>query len=1839
MKIFTPSGLFGRAASFTQNRRSAKARHKRPFAARLRFDALEDRVVLATFTVNTLADTVDINPAVTSLRDAITDANSQAGDDIINFSITGTINLTGALPDLSSNIQIEGPGAASLMVRRDTGGDYRIFAVVGGPTVVLDGLTISNGLDSTNGGGGIYNDGTLTVSNSTVSGNSASSGGGIENYGTLTVDSSTLSGNSASASDAGGGIFNWGTLTVQNSTLSGNSAGGVPGSNGWGGGILNSNTLTVDSSTLSGNSASYEGGGIFNRAGSAIVRNSTLSNNSGGYDGGGILNIATLTVDNSTFSGNSAAFGAGISNNVGLCCQSATATVDNSTFSGNSASNSGGGIVNGGGGTLTVDSSTFSGNSASFGGGIANGWSGNPGTATVQNSTLSGNSAGYGGGIVNYGTLTVDSSTLSGNLSGYNAGGGIYSDSSGTSTLNNTVVAANHDDRYGYPDDIDGTVASSSSHNLIGVDTNLSGISNGSNGNQIGTAAAPINPMLGSLQDNGGPTETMALLPGSPAIDAGDNTLIPAGVTTDQRGTGYARIENGTVDIGAFEVQSFATTTALTSAANPSIFGQPVAFTATVSSAAGTPDGTVEYLDGSLLLGSESLVAGVAQFATSSLTAGDHQITALYDGDTAFVSSSAVLTQTVNKANPVATWSAPAAITYGTPLSATQLDALASVPGSFQYTPGMGTILHAGPGQALSALFTPADTADYNSASAAVTIDVNKANTSTMVATSGSPSVHGQAVTFTATVSVVSPGSTAVAFPAGSVTFYDNGTSIGTGTLSVAGGQDVANYTTSALSTATHPITAAFTTGDGNFNASPVSAAVTQVVNKDSTTTTASALPSSANLGQTVTFTAMVSANAPGSGMPTGTVDFLDTTTSTDLTPGGVALASGTATLSTTTLASGPHTIDAIYSGDGNFLSSSVYTGTVTIGQSIIVLDPSAGGALTLAGNATIKIPGGVFVNSSSSTALSASGNAQIKATVIDVHGGVQKSGNASFSPAPTTGAAITPDPYASLASPSTSGMINYGSESLSGNATATIKPGIYSQISVAGNASLTLSSGIYIIEGDGLSVSGNASVTGSGITIFNAGSKYPTTGGTYGTITLSGNGSYNLSPPTSGTYAGIVIFQSRDNSKALTLSGNASGMTGTIYAPAAQLAESGNSQLNASVDVDTLTISGNGVANGLTLGAPTGTVAYTPAQIRAAYGINALALDGTGQTIAIVDAYDDPSINQALDAFDSQFGLTSSGPTLYSQYGPASSFLTVLNQNGQATSLPGTDPNGPGTDNWEVEESLDVEWAHAIAPGAQIILVEANSQSLSDLMAGVATAAGQPGVSVVSMSWGFPEGQAVLASDEATYDRVFTTPGVTFVASTGDYGAADPEYPAYSPHVVAVGGTSLALNANGSYNIETGWGYDSNSLGTFIGSGGGISLYEPEPAYQHGVQSTGGRSTPDVSLVADPATGAWIADPYNLDPSNPFEVVGGTSLSAPAWAGLLALVNQGRAAAGKSPLNSSSPTETQQALYMLPQSDYNVIAGGTNGYSAGAGYNLVTGLGTPVANLLVPDLVGYQGPSTTYAGPAVGALQHANLVNTGAVASGPIDVFSVFDSLTVASNGLGDAQGQVSSTDLSSPMNQMLVPAAAGRFTASPLIAAGFVFGPVSNLSPAGLMPLPVARVTIAPASPVLMARQPASSPAQPVVNTPTISEHFFLPQPTDHDSESVPFLTRLRSGRVPDSVLDELASERVGRTEDGGRVGRAEGGGERAEETGDRDFLRPPFSALRPPGVVAGPALLTGPMPQQDPPRQSAEPKAFLTDILLAAGFCSFGAATSAARNRRAGSQWKKWSVVSGR
>jgi hypothetical protein len=260
-------------------------------------------------------------------------------------------------------------------------------------------------------------------------------------------------------------------------------------------------------------------------------------------------------------------------------------------------------------------------------------------------------------------------------------------------------------------------------------------------------------------------------------------------------------------------------------------------------------------------------------------------------------------------------------------------------------------------------------------------------------------------------------------------------------------------------------------------------------------------------------------------------------------------------------------------------------TGTTTVpivvAPSIFVLNPTASGALTVSGNASINVPGEIVVASTSTSAISAAGNAQITASAIDVLGGFQKTGSATLSPAPTTGVSVA-DPLGTLATPCPSGLTNYGSMSFT-TGSHTICPGIYSQIKVSGNASLTLSAGsggspgTYIIEGGGLTVTGGASLTGQNVFIYNTGSNYPGSGGNFGGITLSGSGTFALVAPTSGPDAGVVIFQSRANTRALSFSANAlAGMSGIIYAPNALFSFSGNSQLQAALDVGMLNLSGN---------------------------------------------------------------------------------------------------------------------------------------------------------------------------------------------------------------------------------------------------------------------------------------------------------------------------------------------------------------------------------------------------------------------------------------------------------------------------------------------------------------------------------------------------------------------------------------------------------------------------------------------------------------------------------------
>jgi hypothetical protein len=502
-------------------RRPARQRPR----ARPSLEALEDRALLSTFVVDRLTDTGAGEGLAGDLRYCLGQANANPGDDAITFSVSGTINLAGALPSLSSNIDLQGPRATSLTVRRDTGGSYRIFTVDSGATAVLSGLTITNGSVSDRGGG-IYNSGTLTLNNATVSGNSAGFGGSFGG-GTYT---------------AGGGIYNSGTLTLNNATVSDNAAETYAyGGQAFGGGIYNSynSTLTLNNSIVSGNTAiSYNGdssaytigGGIYS-FGTLTLTNSTVSGNYSTV-GGGIGNDGTLTLTNSTVSGNSASY----YGYVGGIYNSGTLTLNNATVSGNSAGN-GGGIRNYEG-TVTLNNTTISGNSTTGGGGIFN----YAGTVTLNNATVSGNSVGLyygglGGGISNGygGTLTLNNATVSGNSATY--GGGIYD--GGTLTARNTILAGNTATT---GPDLWGSLGSLG-HNLIGNTSGGSGFH--------ATDLLNVNPLLGPLQDNGSPTFTHALLAGSPALNAGDPAQL--GVA-DQRGV----LRRGGVNIGAYQASASA---------------------------------------------------------------------------------------------------------------------------------------------------------------------------------------------------------------------------------------------------------------------------------------------------------------------------------------------------------------------------------------------------------------------------------------------------------------------------------------------------------------------------------------------------------------------------------------------------------------------------------------------------------------------------------------------------------------------------------------------------------------------------------------------------------------------------------------------------------------------------------------------------------------------------------------------------------------------------------------------------------------------------------------------------------------------------------------------------------------------------------------------------------------------------------------------------------------------------------------------------------------------------------------------------------------------------------
>jgi hypothetical protein len=269
---------------------------------------------------------------------------------------------------------------------------------------------------------------------------------------------------------------------------------------------------------------------------------------------------------------------------------------------------------------------------------------------------------------------------------------------------------------------------------------------------------------------------------------------------------------------------------------------------------------------------------------------------------------------------------------------------------------------------------------------------------------------------------------------------------------------------------------------------------------------------------------------------------------------------------------------------------SVIVSSTATVQPSIIVLNPSAAGALSLQGSSSLTIAGAVVVDSNSPTALSVGGSAQISAGSILVVGGVSASPGA-LNVTPATGVSPVADPLAGLAVPgtgTTQNAVNLTSGSL------TINPGVYAQISVSGNGTtLSMNPGVYIIKGGGFTVSNSANVSGAGVVIYNAGSKFPAAGGTFGAVSLGSSGTVSLSAPTSGPYTGVLIFQARDNSATLSLNAQSEvGLNGVIYAQAALLSLGAGSLLHSPVIVNTLSVSGHGgsplTAAGFTL-APDG--------------------------------------------------------------------------------------------------------------------------------------------------------------------------------------------------------------------------------------------------------------------------------------------------------------------------------------------------------------------------------------------------------------------------------------------------------------------------------------------------------------------------------------------------------------------------------------------------------------------------------------------------------------------------
>jgi len=1167
-------------------------------------ESLEDRVVPATFTVNSLADNIteqnltlraavqlaEESPELSLLSPAQLDSAIPPGwakqiqgpfgsDNTIEFSQSidggkiiltnfsdGSGNYTNPNPteagpsafflnnlngqNPSDNLTIDGLTGLTkgITIERSTAPitvltgfgtsrsiipDFRLFDVGPGASLTLEGLTLSNGMAQGFNGGSSYQDG---LGGSGGGGGAAGMGGAIFNEGSLSLLDCTLTGNTAQGGNGGnvysgtreggaggGGLGAYGQSgadRVQGGALYSGNGGGP---NGGSGGFTSSSD---QSSSVNGYGGNFGGGGGGGQQGAIASGDGGQGGFGGGGGGaGGINDHAAGNGGSGGFGGGGGGGGKGFTQGTGGGGPDGGGAGGGTIVGGEAyAGGGGGGAGLGGaifneGGNVTITNTTLTGNTANGGaGGIA-----------VDSKANGEDGTGVGGAVFSHnGIVTINDSTLSGNTAAVARNINVYGkEVPAFVTINNTIIGQSDTSASDSDLAIGGSVLVSGRGNL------LRAVPQVDSGFVINTLRYEIaDPLLATkLGSNGGTTQTLALLPGSPAVDAGSVAAVPAGLTTDQRGPGYPRFDNGTVDIGAYEhtvQQSQQSQTINFSLASPVTYGvAPMTLNATSSS--GLP---VTY----------SLISGPGSISGNTLTvtgAGSIVVEAEQVGNATFTAATPVQqTLVVNKAALTVTGS-------GTQVFGGSPNFSASY-GGFVFGQGPsalgGTLAFSttttsnSPVGTYTNAVTPGGltSSNYNIIFVKGNMVVTKAALTVTVTGSGTQ-VYGGSPTFSASYSGFAPGQGPSAL-GGTLTFSTTTTSsspVGTYTGAVTpGGLTSSNYNITFVK--------------GNMVVTPKALIIT--ANNQS-------MPFGGPLPKlTASYSGFVNGDSSSS-----------LTTQPKLS-----------TTATTTSPPGTYPITVSGAVDPNY-AITYFSGTLTIGRApaiqpsgaIYVLNATASGALSLSDSAQINTSGNVYVDSRSHTALQASGGAKIVAAATDVVGGIKIGGSASFNPAPVMHTTVPSDPLATLSAPSTSGLTNFGSVNLGGNSSETLSPGIYTSITVSAGARLTFKPGIYIITCGGINVSGNATVSGSGVLLYLEG----------GGLDITGSASVNLTAATGGSYAGIAFFQSRTNSSADVVSNDAQlNLNGGIfYSPQAQLTVTDSGRvLNATEIINELRLSGN---------------------------------------------------------------------------------------------------------------------------------------------------------------------------------------------------------------------------------------------------------------------------------------------------------------------------------------------------------------------------------------------------------------------------------------------------------------------------------------------------------------------------------------------------------------------------------------------------------------------------------------------------------------------------------------